>query len=242
MSKNLILYGRIDADIRAADVAVPLDDLPCRRLRRSVTKYQLPPQQWMSLLGKQLLLRGLEMLDYPFREGRDLPVCYGPHGRPGLVGGPSFSISHSDGYVICLLSADTEVGADIQQDRPLNAAKAGRMLAPGELADWRREGGRAAYYWSRKEAFSKLLGLGMTIDYRKMDVRKPSILHEGRRYNIGDLPAPAGYHASWSSPGCFTGALCETWRYGMKGRLPKLEQVPSEEFFTQWAMPRVQAC
>lgn len=96
----------------------------------------------------------------------------GPWGKPALANEVSnlrFNLSHSDGRMLCALVAGREVGIDIERmrdDVDLDAL-ARRFFAPREAAALealppalRRDGFYAG--WTRKEAFIKATGRGLS--------------------------------------------------------------------------------
>lgn len=95
------------------------------------------------------------------------PHCGGPHGRPVLPGAPHFSLSHSHGLVLYGV-AGTPVGVDVQ--RVPDAATVELCLPrlhPAERDEVLRapEARRPRLFaelWSRKEAYLKGLGTGLS--------------------------------------------------------------------------------
>ncbi|MCD0452143.1 4'-phosphopantetheinyl transferase superfamily protein [Actinocorallia sp. API 0066] len=98
------------------------------------------------------------------------PGCGGPHGRPAVAGAPlQFSMSHSRDLVLIGVAAAT-VGVDVERvPRAESVAACGRMLHPAEqseLAALDVEERRRAFgrLWTRKEAYLKALGTGLSRD------------------------------------------------------------------------------
>lgn len=101
-----------------------------------------------------------------------------PFGKPALEGSNwRFSLSHS-GDLACLAVADgVEVGCDIERHDPALATRdvAERFFTPAEqdaLASFEREAWTVAFFncWSRKEAFVKGLGQGLSYPLDRFDV------------------------------------------------------------------------
>lgn len=87
-------------------------------------------------------------------------------GRPELAGsgGPSFSLSHTDGMVACAVSESGTVGVDVEGDRGRIDIHgiAGRFFAPAEARAVRERGaGAFTRIWTLKEAFLKATGEGL---------------------------------------------------------------------------------
>jgi 4'-phosphopantetheinyl transferase len=112
-----------------------------------------------------------------------IPLGESSHGRPFLVdGAPSadfdFNLSHSGTRVLFAFSADARVGVDVEWIRPLPdmADLVALNFSEREQATWRalpeplRE--RAFYdCWTRKEAFVKAIGEGLSRPLGSFDVR-----------------------------------------------------------------------
>ena len=98
--------------------------------------------------------------------GSHLPeIAVTERGKPYFVdGGWHFSISHTKRRVFCVLS-EAPVGIDAEEaDRNINLALAGKILSPGEQAQFdAAEDKRAALlrFWVLKEAAAKLSGEGL---------------------------------------------------------------------------------
>jgi 4'-phosphopantetheinyl transferase len=95
---------------------------------------------------------------------------YGRHGRPELDDNPidlRFSVSHSSGHAVVAVTRQLDPGIDIEVSRPIDHLDllAQRYLAPVEieqlaLAD---DSVRAFWKaWTRKEAYVKALGTGLS--------------------------------------------------------------------------------
>jgi 4'-phosphopantetheinyl transferase len=104
------------------------------------------------------------------------------HGRPSLAvddvrrAPPSFSLSHS-GDVAVVAVAGEPIGADVEHARPRRYldAVARRVLRDDEFSSWAAlaEADRVVAFlrvWTAKEAYLKLLGVGITRALRDVDV------------------------------------------------------------------------
>lgn len=112
-----------------------------------------------------------------------LAVETDPGGRPRLSGGPAVSLAHTGRHGLIALSRAGPVGVDIEpvrRDLPLDALAA-EALAPDELAAWCRlpPADRPAAFaaaWTAKEAVLKALGLGLTVDPRRVVVAQARVV------------------------------------------------------------------
>ncbi|MEU1224230.1 4'-phosphopantetheinyl transferase family protein [Streptomyces microflavus] len=138
------------------------------------------------------------------------PGCAGPHGRPAVVqagGGPPlhFSLAHSRG-LIAVAVAPRVIGVDVERlPSPETVEACARALHPGEQAELAAAppGERRAHFgrlWTRKEAYLKALGTGLSrhprTDYLGSDLsRRPA------RWAVLDLPAGPEHAAAIAVPG-----------------------------------------
>ncbi|MEO6238550.1 MAG: 4'-phosphopantetheinyl transferase superfamily protein [Vicinamibacterales bacterium] len=147
-----------------------------------------------------------------------IEFAYGPQGKPSLAGdgaaGVEFNVSHSGGILGCAFTRHLAIGVDVEQHRPLAdlAQIAQHFFSPAEVRDLMRvaEPARAAAFydcWSRKEAFIKALGGGLSIP---LDCFRVSLAPEcAALLEVRDAPGEA---RAWTiqalrpAPG-FSGAL-----------------------------------
>ena len=151
---------------------------------------------------------------------------YGAHGKPALS--PAllpehtlcFNLSHSAGWAMFALAQNCEVGIDLESAARLKrgvdglAGLAARVLSARELTIWQAlpDAARDAAFlraWTRKEAFAKAMGQGLSDELIQTDVAldagdpKASLTlrspHAGgitRHWIVCDLPAPDGFAAA----------------------------------------------
>ncbi len=109
----------------------------------------------------------------------------------------TFNVSHSGDYALLAFAAQTPLGVDIEEirpkDRTTDLSKA--VLSPNELAQFRQLGQadrQRAFFraWTRKEAFVKGVGEGLSIPLATVDA-------EGAPgWSIRDLDVDSGYAAA----------------------------------------------
>lgn len=100
-------------------------------------------------------------------------LAYSRNGKPFLRSGLFFfNLSHSYGKVICAVS-ESEVGADVQQIKPVKPAVVKRVLCENEqkaLAE--ADNGRDSIFmrfWTEKESYRKLTGEGISAGLSDLD-------------------------------------------------------------------------
>jgi len=121
----------------------------------------------------------------------------GPHGRPVIPGGPSFSMSHSGDLWLCAIATGRELGVDgeVLRDVPEAQGIAERWFTRAErerLASEQGRGSRDAFLraWVRKEAFLKALGVGFSVEGATGLDPDPSA------WEVRDLDPAPGYVAA----------------------------------------------
>jgi len=147
------------------DVPLPPDELE----RAGSTGHPLVRQDFVA--GRRLVRRMLAQRLGCATDG--FAIALDPLGRPFVTGGPSFSISHCDGWVGVALAA-TDVGLDLEPGVPPDAdIIAPTVMTEAELSAFlslAREDrpGAFARLWVRKEALLKAGGLGFSTDPRSV--------------------------------------------------------------------------
>jgi len=95
---------------------------------------------------------------------------YGRHGRPDLADNPldlRFSVSHSSGHAVVAVTHQSDLGIDIEESRRIDHldSLAQRYLAPVEIEQLASADDRVRGFWmvwTRKEAYVKALGIGLS--------------------------------------------------------------------------------
>ncbi len=151
---------------------------------------------------------------------------YGLHGKPVIANdGQSrmlhFNLSHSSGWAMFALAWDREVGIDLESGSRLEhddnslSDLAGRILSTRELEIWRalpdaaERRGAFLRAWTRKEAYAKATGQGVSHQLDRIEVAldasapKSSLTLRSahaqgliRDWTLHDLSAPKGFAAA----------------------------------------------
>lgn len=122
---------------------------------------------YAALLARLAILR-----HSPLTDNARLEFDQADRHKPRLLfdGGPDFSFSHTEGGVLCGLSPDAFIGADLESLRPAPLEVMEHVFHPREIryvnqvADPARKDRRFFEIWTRKEAFTKCKGLGLVCD------------------------------------------------------------------------------
>jgi 4'-phosphopantetheinyl transferase len=105
----------------------------------------------------------------------ELRFHYGAYGKPDILGTHSlhFSMAHSDGVGVVATCAVAPVGVDLEIMSP-HEEVAERVLSENELRVLRAcSGDRAELflkYWTGKEAFLKLWGIGLSLEPKTIEI------------------------------------------------------------------------
>ncbi len=156
---------------------------------------------------------------------------YNPHGKPFLDGaaGVSFSTSHSHGLALLAFVRDKNIGVDVEhlrEDLGLDEIAA-RHFSTREVATLRslpNSVRKEAFFacWTRKEAFAKAIGRGLTIPFSQFEVTltpgEPAMLlhaeedlREPSRWAMQELIPGPGYAAALVVEGSALRSSC--WQY-----------------------------
>jgi phosphopantetheine--protein transferase-like protein len=179
------------------------------------------------------ILRAL-LAAYLGHDPRALRFTYNLQGKPALAGetgpaAPRFNLSHSHGLALFALAWDRELGVDLEWMRPDFASEeiAERFFSPQEVAVLRKVplGQRPEAFfacWSRKEAYIKARGMGLSIPLDQFDVTlapgEPACLLATRedpaqlgRWSMVSLPPAPGFQGALAVEGHGWRLRCWQW-------------------------------
>lgn len=139
--------------------------------RGKIQKLSVREKRSQSLAAGVIVPLALKRLGY----NGGVEIGYGEHGKPLLTQpeGLFFNISHSGGWTVAAFS-DCEVGADIQQIKPIDMRLADRYFAPEErqvLAQPECAQDLFFRLWTVKESYLKALGTGLSRPLNSFTVR-----------------------------------------------------------------------
>jgi 4'-phosphopantetheinyl transferase len=179
---------------------------------------------------RQILGRYLRMNPHKLR------FEYTAHGKPVLAAEPGceafrFNLSHSGGFALYAVARGRDIGIDIERIRDDVAVGqiARQFFSPGEISSLERlhENKRKEVffqYWTRKEAFLKATGKGISFPMQQVDVSlisgrvlSPITLlgdkRESSRWYVRDLFPGRGYAAAIAVEGGDCELSC--WHYSV---------------------------
>lgn len=165
----------------------------------------------------------------------ELCFAYTPYGKPYLAGPLAdgllrFNLSHSHELVLYAFAAEVEVGIDVEYMRPELAGEeiARRFFSPREVESLSAlpVGQRTEAFfkcWTRKEAFIKAVGEGLSFPLDQFDVtlapHEPAALlsvkndaREAARWSLRDVSPGSGYAAAIVSEARARRVRCWRWK------------------------------
>jgi 4'-phosphopantetheinyl transferase len=174
------------------------------RFRRDVDRMRF-------LVGRTTLRR--EVAAWRGMTPLEIPLTWGPQGKPLITGGPHVNVTHSGDLVGVALCSEAPIGLDIEMCDPANQERArlDMFFSPSEIAAhlaMPEELRLASFFhiWTSKEALLKTAATGLSLSLQSFDVavdpRQPPALlavrcEELRRpVSVLRLDVPDGYAAT----------------------------------------------
>jgi 4'-phosphopantetheinyl transferase len=157
-------------------------------------------------------------------EPASIQLAYGTYGKPVLAPNSGdarlrFNVSHTEGLVLFGLARDHDLGVDVETIRPLKdldliAEQFFSLQERAALRSLRTDQQLAGFFncWTRKEAYVKAVGLGLSHSLDSFDVEltpgRPSRLlaidgdsAKAVSWSLTALQAPPGFAAALAVPG-----------------------------------------
>ena len=225
ISRNAHNFALTDDDIQVWQVALEQDattlahlhDLLNLEERQRASRFYFPADQRRYTVGRGVLrlLLGYYLQVAPTQ----VTFVYNAYGKPELapIHGASplhFNLSHSGEMALYAFAAHRPLGIDIERIKPDLAWRdlARHVFSPYEqqvLETLPAAEQLPAFYrgWTRKEAYIKARGMGLSLALDQFDVTmqadRPAQLlatrddpQEAARWTLCDLPCPTGYTAA----------------------------------------------
>jgi 4'-phosphopantetheinyl transferase len=231
LGNNEVHVWRASLDLPASQVRSLQHTLAAEELRRA-GRYHFPRDREHFTVARGLLrdILGRYLKTPPGQ----LRFCHHPHGKPGLAGETGgerlcFNVSHSHGLALYAVTRGRAVGVDVERIRPDLSEEdiAERFFSPREVAALRALPTNmqpAAFFhcWTRKEAYIKATGKGLSIPLNEFDVsltpQEPATLlnvngepHEALRWSLQELSVDSGYAAALAVEGHSWQLKCWQW-------------------------------
>lgn len=191
----LLLYTRIDSTVNHLALEPALLQFP-QAVRETIRSYVFPQDAAASLLGRLLVLKGLEQAGLDVRWA-DMGIT--EKDRPFLPGSSwDFNISHAGDYVVAILAKE-RVGIDIERFRKVRLEIFNRQFSEAEWAIIHSSPQpelQFIKFWSIKEAAIKADGRGVAVlsQTRILDEQRVSVEESVKYYAMPEIAE--GYSCS----------------------------------------------
>ena len=162
---RILLNAQVAAELRLKEALSAAEHLRARRFHFAPDRRRFIIRR---AVLRQLLATILEVKPQAIR------LEFGAHGKPSVAGqvgadGLRFSCSHSADWALIALTRGNELGVDLEQHRPMADTEDltrnfFSLVEINELAGLPPELRLAGFFdcWTRKEAFIKAIGLGLS--------------------------------------------------------------------------------
>jgi 4'-phosphopantetheinyl transferase len=180
-------------------------------------------------IASRAILRQL-LGQYTHCEPQSIRIDYNEWGKPAMAAAPGrrgirFNLSHSHGLAVYAITCGREVGVDVEMIRPdlVNERVAEHFFSRAEVESLRAlpiEHQVEAFFacWTRKEAYIKALGRGLTIELDSFDVslrpgERPTILRsvDAAQWSMEAFRPCDGYLAAVAIEGAVYGLAEPRW-------------------------------
>jgi 4'-phosphopantetheinyl transferase len=168
-----ILYTFFPGQLPGGVFDYYLSQLP-RAMQFSVMKYRRWQDAQSSLLGKILLMKGLQKHGFNKQELQN--VLYTEYNRPYLPSKIDFNISHSGNCVLCAISDHFSLGIDVEEVKPISIKDFDAQFNEHELKSiYNAEDQLQEFYkwWTKKEAVIKADGRGLNVPLKHIYFKNP---------------------------------------------------------------------
>lgn len=179
LEPNDVHVWRVDVDA-LAEADAELVGLLAPDERRRADRFRTAPDRRRFVVTRATLRSLLGR--YLGADPHEVPIQYGVHGKPELRTASSridlaFNLAHSGDLVLFAFARDRRVGIDVEAIRPVPELDllAQRLFTPRErgVLDALEGCERSIAFfhgWTRKEAFAKALGQGLTLAFERVAV------------------------------------------------------------------------
>lgn len=214
-----ISLARSPAESQALEALLSADE------RERARRYRFSHDRARFVAGRGMLR--LLLARYSGGEPGELRFSYGPYGKPVLsaeagMDALSFNLAHADDLALLAVARGRSVGVDLERVRADLASEgvAAQVFTPLELstlpaAEPARRLALFYCYWTRKEAYLKAHGAGLSRDPRAIDVsgasgQPPSLcIDDGAtRWFVQDLYPAKSYAAALAVDGAPPRLVC----------------------------------
>lgn len=194
-----IQYARLE-EIMADDPYQKLLQKVPGLIRQKVEGFSFKRDAQMSLIGKLLLQKGLELFNYSAEAVLET-IQYTNYGRPYFSLPVDFNLSHSGEYVVCAITNRGKIGVDIEKIRAISLKGFKRYMTDSE---WSRiqtsSNSEEAFFtfWTQKEAVLKASGEGLNVSLQEVHLKKNSASVKDKEWQLHKINIDPEYSCHWS--------------------------------------------
>lgn len=161
-------------------------------IKNKISRFNLPLDAKTSLIGKLMLMRGLNDLGI---KGDLSDLRYDEFGKPSIKD-INFSISHSDSFVICAVSKTINLGIDVEKIMELNLNRFRSIFQDSEWAKINlieNDFTSFYFYWCAKESIAKAIGKGLGTGLREIKIEEGIGIYKGHKWHLKELKIDPEY-------------------------------------------------
>ena len=175
-----------------------LQQLPVS-IQTKIAKYRKWQDAHRGLLGKILLLSGLESLGLKHYSLTNLK--YTQYDRPFFDDLLDFNIAHSGAYILCAISITNKVGIDVEEIQPIPFSDFESNFTATEWETIIQAENYTPFFtfWTRKEAFLKAIGKGLNVPLKEISVLNDKVKWKGKDWFLHELKLDKNHIAHLST-------------------------------------------
>jgi 4'-phosphopantetheinyl transferase len=156
-------------------------------IQTKIAKYRKWQDAHRSLLGKVLLINGLEHLALTHYSLGNLKFTQ--FDKPFFDDVVDFNIAHSGEYILCAISLTNKVGIDVEEIQNIPLYDFERNFTATE---WETITQAADYipfftFWTKKEAFLKAIGMGLNVPLNAISVFNNKVMWNGKEWFLHEI-------------------------------------------------------
>ncbi|MEO8110614.1 MAG: 4'-phosphopantetheinyl transferase superfamily protein [Ginsengibacter sp.] len=164
--------------------------------QEEIAKFRKWEDRQHRVLGKMLLIKGLEMLKLSTYSLDQLQFTNLK--RPYFNESIDFNISHSGKYVVCAISTRAKIGVDVEEIKDIAITDFTNEFSAEEMKSiLSSDDSLHSFYslWTKKEAFLKAIGTGLHVPLNMVHVTNNKIRWEEKEWFLTQLNLAKNYCA-----------------------------------------------
>ena len=136
-----------------------------------ILKYRYREDAQRSLLGKALLINGLDELG--FRQYFLKDIRFSEFEKPYFDDSIDFNISHSGEFILCAICLHSKIGIDVEEIKPVSFSDFTMFFSNKEWNEIENAANSTTEFyrhWTQKEAFLKAIGMGLNVPLNEVEI------------------------------------------------------------------------